>query len=208
MLSLIELARVRPFLFHLTAQQNVPRIRELRRLDCATTLLKAAGKSESGKAKRESHVVVSIDGHNILIRDQRPLHRGNAALADGWSFVDLVECLNGHVFFWPGTERGPIAYGVRHFERYATENPAVLRVRTESLAGALKLDPYYCRFNSGSPRYNNGKASPRGPDTFVSARHWSRRASEIVEVTFRKYITLPLDTEVSDSPSGPWSPLA
>ena len=44
---------------------------------------------------------------------------------NGFVFEDLVEILNGRVFFWPGAVGGPISYGVRHFERYQNEKPVI-----------------------------------------------------------------------------------
>src|SRR5687767_6744778 len=95
--------------------------------------MNAAGRTSAVAQRRRDHFVVNVDGEAVHIRDQAPLHRGNVRLEGGWSFDDLVRAINGRVFFWPGTERGPINYGIRHFERYETEQPAILRVSAEEL---------------------------------------------------------------------------
>ena len=125
-----------------------------------------------------------------MLRDQAPLREGNAALDGGWTFADLVEDLNGRVFFWPGTERRPIPDGQRHFERYADESIAVLMVDTTALFAA-NGGATFCRYNSGSPRWSGGRPSPRGPGTFVAAADAPFTAGQVVEVTFRNTVVLP-----------------
>ena len=148
---------------------------------------------------------VVIDGTQIMLRDQRPLHRGNMQLSRGHTFEEFVESLNDRVFFWPGAQRGPISYGIRHFEAYRDEQPSILRVLAEHLLNANPdATPLFCRYNSGSPRCSYGKKSPRGPSTFLAARNFGESPASVVEVTFLTSLALPPETEYGIHPGGPW----
>lgn len=134
-----------------------------------------------------------------MLRDQMPLHPGNMAIDDGLGFADVVEMLNERVFFWPGSEAGPIESGRRHFQRYGEEDCRVLVIPTESM---FRANPgtraEFCRFNSGSPRWTGGRASPRGKRTFRRAFEFDGTASDVVEVTWVGRVALPPDSRVVD----------
>lgn len=156
--SLSKFAGARPHSYHLTAADNLVRICETGRMESAATLLGAAGRDDLIRERRREHVRVEVDGQTLWLRDQKPLHAGNVSFEPGWTFSDLVESLNRLVFFWPGTAAGPNDYGVRHFERYASEGPVLLRAPTAALFGENPhTQPLFCGFNSGSPRYTNGR---------------------------------------------------
>jgi hypothetical protein len=112
------------------------------------------------------------------------------------------------VFFWPGTADGPIAYGVRHFGRYAPEQPAILRIPTGSLIAANPdIELRFSRCNSGSPRWSRGIPGKRGDNTFQSSDAFSLGPTRVVEVTVRGSVVLPQDTSRGPHPAGPWTPL-
>lgn len=206
--SIEEFIRLRPFLYHLTASNNLIRIRRTRHLDSAARILIDAGRPAALRSKRQRHELVQIGSEIVYIRDQAPLHAGNAALSGGWTFEDFVEHLNQKVFFWPGTSRGPISYGLRHYERYRSEEPAIIRVPTTSIFNANKNDdrpPLFCRFNSGSPRCSNGQPSPRSPMTFGRAAQVEFGVSRVVEVAFNDVAALPMDAQIGRAPMGPWT---
>lgn len=206
--TLDQLAALRPYVYHLTARENLPRIQRTRALACTSHLLLAAGRSDILTARRRTHVPVTMADGVVLLRDQAPLHKGNMALEAGWTFEDFVRTLNDRVFFWPGGADGPIDYGRRHFSRYISEEPVLLRIPTHQLLADNDHDMIeLCRFNSGSPRWNSGRASPRGPDTFVAAEQASFRPSNVVEVTVLEKVDLPSETEWGTHFSGPWEPL-
>lgn len=167
--------------------------------------MKMGGREELIRKRRPGPEPVTVDGETIVLRDQHPLHAGNAKFPRGYSFEDLVENLNRRIFFWPGTATTIVPSGLRHFEYYRKEKPILLRVKFQSLLdsnpGAIAL---FCRFNSGSPRCVHGKKSPRGPNTFVSAEEFRETPSRVVEVTFNGPLTLPPDTEFGRRPKGPW----
>jgi hypothetical protein len=158
--------------------------------------------------RRQKHEKVAVSGKVITIRDQAPLHRRNMALPSGYAFEKFIESLNRRIFFWPGTLEKPISYGLRHFERYREEKPAILRISFQSLIDSNpRIEAHYCRYNSGSPRCSYGRKSPRGPNTFQPADEFEGRPDEVVEVTFNQPLTLPANTNISAYPTGPWKQL-
>jgi len=199
----------RPYLFHLTARDNLACIQEMRELLPTCSLLERAKEGEWRGKKRPGHIPVQLGRRVIWLRDQMPLHAGNMSLPPKWGFADLVELLNERVFFWPGRPNGlPISYGDRHFERYRNDAPVILRIPTaDALRANLNLAPEFSRFNSGSPRCSGGRPSPRGPRTFLSNADADFTVRTIVEVTFRGPFQLPPSTQRSDLPTGPWDPV-
>lgn len=203
-----QFTRTRPVLFHLTDRRNLEEIRKSRALHSAARLMRKAGDISFLRQRRTQSIEVQFAAVTIVIRDQQPLHSGNMVVEGGWSFEDVVQAINERVFFWPGTQGGPIGHGRRHFERYLNEGPAILRVSTAGLYLANPgAAPLYCRYNSGSPRCSNGVGSPRGPSTFVSSAEAEFVSSKVVEVTYLNHATLPALVEVSESIFGPWRKL-
>jgi hypothetical protein len=200
--------RVRPRLFHLTSQQNVNRIRYLKCLYPAATLIEESQQLHLRHVKRIDHAPIAIDGQRVFLRDQKPFHSGAVDFESGWDEARFIGYMNEHVFFWPGRESGPVVAGMNHLGRYASENPLLLSVSSHSLIDNNGvLEPLFCRFNSGAPRTVQGRHSPRGATTYVPAREFRGTAGDVVEVVFRSHVTLPLDTEVASSYAGPWSRL-
>lgn len=203
-----QFASVRPYVYHLTARQNLYRLRRTARLESATRLLTAAGNEGMLSQKRRQTVEVAVNGETIFVRDQAPLHAGNIRFEGGWDMQDLLSDLNSRVFFWPGSAQGPISYGLRHFQRYELEQPILLRVGFLSLIEANNgSQPMFCRFNSGSPRCSKGVGSSRGPNTFTAAHGADFTPGKVVEVTYLNEALLPADAQIADLPNGPWTPL-
>jgi hypothetical protein len=203
--TLERYSEVRPFLYHLTARGNVERIRSVGRLESTSVLLEAADLSHDVRTHRSEKLPIRVGAHEVLVRDQAPLHVGNIDFQGGWDLSDLVENLNRRVFFWSGWEHKPVDYGRNHFERYKHEQPAILRVRFDSLrARNTRRTPRFCRFNSGAPRCSQGRRSPRGPETFLPANRCPYTSKDVVEVTFLEEVILPADTEFSERPDGGW----
>lgn len=206
--TLQKFQSLRPYLFHLTDQRNIDRIRRTGQLVSATRLLRAAKEHAVISAKRPECMPVTVDGDEVWIRDQRPLHAGNVGFQDGWTFEDLLKSLNDKVFFWPGTGSGPISYGIRHYERYAADSPVLLRLRSSQvLTVNATATPLFCRYNSGSPRWTNGVASPRGPRTFVRCTEAEFSAAAVVEFVISDKVAIPSCAELASSFTGPWKPL-
>ena len=94
-----------PYFYHLTFASNLRSIRETGRLDSASALAVKAGRSDLLRCRRSKHVPIMVGGVEIRLRDQAPLHAANVGFEEGWTLEDLVELLNGFVFFWLGTPR-------------------------------------------------------------------------------------------------------
>ena len=205
--TLANLIKLRPYLYHLTYAQNLQRIRENACLETAHTLFQAAGlPGHVSRERRKTKTETQIGQERVGIRDQAPLHKGNVRLLGGWTFEDLLFALNNKIFFWPGSITGPIAYGIRHFERYESEGPVILKIPTQTLICTNNSHhPKFCKYNSGAPRCTKGLGSPRGPNTFIAANVAPFRASAVIEVTFDNSVNLPPTTQVGLSPSGPWT---
>ena len=123
-------------------------------------------------------------------------------------FVDFVSHLDDHVFFWPGSQDGPVPSGRRHFERYVKEKPIILRVTlTDLLAANRGTSPLFCKYNSGAPRCSYGNKSPRGPETFVPTSKFCFTPTEVNEVTFKSPVKLPSSVHAASYPIGGWQPL-
>lgn len=205
--TLKDFGRCRPYLFHLTHEMNVPRIRKTRELLSAAELMRRAGDLTLLKEKRAEGVFVQVDDVSVHIRDQAPLYENNMFLDDGLTFADWIGTLNGLVFFWPGKLEGPIIYGKNHYKRYRSSSPRVLRIEFQSIVAVNYSQPLFCKYNSGSPRCSNGQRSSRGKDTFVAAAAATFSPSDAVEVTFSNRVKLPDDVRVSESTTGPWRQL-
>ena len=206
--DLLAYGSLRPYLYHLTARANLPRIRQLRVLESAASLAQQANESAIIEARRATHVPLLVGGERVELRDQSPLHARNMRLEDGWTFERFIAHLNERVFFWPGRDAGPNDYGRRHFNRYETEKPVIVRVTFASLIAANPhVTPLFAKFNSGSPRWSGGAPPVRGSRTFVAADVAPFSAGDVVEVTFQGRVQLPADAMIADSPDGAWSAL-
>lgn len=195
----------RPYAYHLTAESNLPGIRQSGELLSAAQHLGSAGALDRCHEKRADHVSLQTPQGKVTLRDQAPLYAGNVQLDDGWSFSDLVSYINQHVFFWPGGSDGPIASGKRHFARYAHERNVIIRVATASLFRANEGNmPLFCRYNSGAPRVSGGKYSPRGADTYVAADRFQGPSSKVVEFVFRDRAVLPGDCDFRAGDEDQW----
>lgn len=190
-----QFIKTRPWLYHLTDTRNAERILSQKQMHPASALLYAAGRPDLLSVRRRESEIITFDGQQVHIRDQQPLHAGNALLEGGWSFGRLVEELNHRVFFWPGNETAPISYEINHFKRYKCHPCSVLAILTEALfVSNSTITPDFCRYNSGSPRCrtsHHGLGSPRGPHTFVPADRFEGTPGAVVEVTFRHAVSLP-----------------
>ena len=205
-LSLSRLVQLRPFAFHLTSRGNLQSIRNRGRLLSTSELLTLAKRPELVRDHRPRSIYVQIGRERIQLRDQAPLKRGNVSLTPAWHWGDVLELLNGRVFFWPGTATGPISSGVRHFQRYAKDDVAILRVPTSDLLRANPATPpEFCRWNSGAPRWSRGRRPVRDANTFVRAEWASYTAAAVVEITFPRAAILPPSTRVAGAAMARWT---
>ena len=201
-----EFVALRPYLYHLTARANLPTIRKGGRLESAERLLVRGGHKHLVTQRRPDCVTIVIDGATVIVRDQRPLYRGNIDFEDGWVFNDVIRYLNQHVFFWPGTAEKISDYGARHYGRYTEEGPVVLRFSTRAIIDRNPdSSPLFCRYNSGSPRCVGGKKSSRGANTFLAGEVAPFSPGNVVEVVFKHSVSLPA-FDVGTFCAGRWQP--
>lgn len=190
--TLKKFLELRPYLYHLTAQENRDEILYSRILYPAAKLLAKGNRTQENGIRRVDHLPIEIKGEQTILRDQKPLHKGNVEWEENWDLKRFVKLLNSRVFFWPGDEKGPVASGRNHFKCYAEERPAILRFSTLELINFNKrLAPEFCRYNSGSPRMVLGRKSPRGRATFRTAKEIACTPGQVVEVTFPGTVQLP-----------------
>lgn len=194
-------AEIRPYLYHSTSIRNLAAIRDTRKLRSASAL------SDHTLQNTDRRVAPTPVGSaaTVWLQTQRPLHKGNIALEGGFSFSDLVCLLNSKVFFWPGSENGPIPHGQRHLAGNDWRSAAAtLRVPTRALMSQNSRPAMYCAYNSGSPRCVGGRKSPRGPGTFASAGEFERTAGDVIEVVFSDEVELPNSTQRWDVTNSRW----
>ena len=198
----------RPYAFHLTARSNLAQLRGSRTLHPAFKLFQFAGRSDLARSRRRTSVVLNGGPRSVQVRGQGPLHKGSIAFEDGWELDDLVGHVNQHVFFWPGTDSGPIREGQNHFHRYRHEQPVFLRIPTIDLLQAnLSLPPLLCKYNSGAPRCSRGNRSPRGRNVYTPVHAFSGGVARVKELVFCGTIVFPERVEIGSGPKGPWSNL-
>ena len=89
----------RPYLFHLTDRANLSGIRASNTIECASALLSRGRDRALLTVRRDSHRTIEFDTHQVLIRDQKPLHEGAIAFETGWNLPRFVQHVNDHVFF-------------------------------------------------------------------------------------------------------------
>ena len=207
-----DLCRLRPFVYHLTAASNLASIVRAGQLEATGRLFERAGRAGDARlrSRRPAALSLELDGEPIAIRDQKPLHERCIAFEPGWDMARLVERLNELVFFWPGTERGPIRPGQGHFELYRGQGEAlrILRVPTAALLEAnAARGPLLSRCNSGAPSRFQKPGAPRGGATFVPVERADFSPAQVVELVFERSARLPPETRVGTTPQGPWRAL-
>ena len=204
--QLDEFVRLRPFAYHVTHRENVRLLKASGTLRTAASIIQEAGAVHLLGLRRENETVVQLPEGPVVLKDQRPLIAANLALPANWSVADFVEYLNSFVYFWPGWDRGLIGPGQRLLSHYEEDGPGVLRCSTADLIAANPhVVPEFCPYNSGAPRYHSGKRAFRGPNLFMDAARFPRRASEVVELAFRGDIALPQSTQLRTDVG--WTPL-
>lgn len=185
--------KLRPFVYHVTHRDNIPRLRKMRLVEPASNMLQACGKEELIRKKREEVVLLQIDGHRVVINDQAPLNSKNIELFGFMSDRDLIEFVNRLVFFWPGTAEGPVNRGANFVDHYRDRGRTVLKIPTRELID-LNGEPLLCHFNFGAPRMQHGNPFPRSRDFFQTCDRFPRTAGKVVEVAFGSSVRLPAQT--------------
>lgn len=127
----------------------------------------------------------------------------------GPTIQDYLDELNQRVFFWPGTLKGPVPSGRRHFGRYSKEDDAfVIRAPLDPVLDAnTDRVLFVAKCNSGAARHHGSQPARRGPKTFVTLDEALFPPSLVVELSFLDRVELPRESQFSNSLQGPWQPL-
>lgn len=205
-MNINKFIKLRPYLYHLTDRENLDNILSLKRLLSTTTIISKSDildKDGFLTSKRATHTEIYINATKYKIRDQRPISilALGKCVDGGWSASDFIASLNKRVFFWPTITRLNT-----HYQRYRSEDPIIIRMRTEKLF-EINKNPRFCRLNSGATRANShlgGIAPARGPNTFLTAEYYSLTPGSVVEVTFEDFCDLPESLHLGNTPYGPW----
>ena len=200
-------AKLRPYLYHLTDENNIPNIIGTKILFSTKRIVldsKIENKNQLLRGRRPDHRRVIVDGFEYRIRDQRPISMLalSKCLTHNWLPGDFIEHINKRVFFWCTIDRLS-----RHFDRYQHERPRILRFNTLDILKLNGDSVEYCRLNSGATRPNSrlgGVAPYRGPDTFLKSNYYNLLPSSVVEVTVVDLCRLPDTCAISNNPSGNW----
>ena len=205
-----EFIRKRPYLYHLTSRDNIERIKESFLLKSSSTLISSSGLSDEDKeelkqSRRPEGRIISCNGNEVHIRDQKPLIEKSLrkCLTEGMTQEEYIKLLNSKVFFWPTKSRLK-----KHYGRYKNDNISIIRVSTKDL---FEINDHieYANINTGATRsvpFYRG-AHPRGPNTFIPASEYTFKTSKVAEVVFPDQCRLPENIEICDSPNGDWKGL-
>ena len=203
-----EFIAERPFLYHLTDEDNISGILTEGEIWSTKYIahLAIAKRSERKTyltTKRPKHSVLTVNGRKFKIRDQRPISIKilSKSLTDSWTTGDFLDHLNGRVFMWPTLDRLQ-----RHYNRYAHENPVILRFNTADVF-EINTSPQFCSINSGATRchpFYKGAAPPRGRKTFLPANKYLDGIKNVAEVTFPIKCLVPSNIWTARSPNGNW----
>lgn len=197
---------LRPYLYHLTDEENLESILKDRTLKSTATLVQEFHLDNADtflRKRRFGHKKIIYHNKTVIIRDQDPLFIKILAknLDGGWTVEDFIYSLNSRVFFW-ATEKDMRG----HYLRYENQKefPKILRFSTDEIFAANNSEPQFCRLNSGAPRcscYYPEGAPPRGENTFQRAKDYCYTPSSVREVTFLNTCALPKEIFLSSHPS-------
>ena len=201
-----ELNTIRPYVYHVSGAINFHSIQTSRQLKSARDLLINTRHKKLLLGRRSTSARIEIDGQTIEIRDHRPLIVASLSLPTGYSVDQFIAELNSRVFFWAGNAGGPIRSGQNHITRYSVESEVfIIRTKLDFLLRANPNNPIEVTFcNSGSARHNKGRPAYRSPNTFMPLNRATRKAADVVEVTFAGQANLPMETEYAKTLSGSW----
>lgn len=196
--------KLRPYLYHLTHQNNVPIILESGRLESTVRLterVQLADRDNFCRQRRGENVTIQNDTLSVVIRDQAQIIEDvlRRSLEPNCTYEQFIELLNSKVFFWP-TQHDVI----KHYGTYQAERPRVLRFNTSEVL-ALNQAPKFCKLNSGAPRCHPAyrpNAAPRGLNTFQLAANYGYAPSTVREVTFEHVVLLPETYWIAENPAG------
>ena len=135
---LARFVELRPYLYHTTSLANLALILKGLQLKSAATLIQESGRFALLRERRRDAVSLPLHKGTVTLTSQQPLSDGHCDMkGDPEAFANLVQQLNEHVFFWPGTERQMFGAGGGHSKSATGPNsPVTMRFATAELFGA------------------------------------------------------------------------
>jgi len=207
-LEAVELARRWPYCYHVTFSENLRSIVDSRALFSASTLLTNAGLEGHGRL-RASEQTIEVSGRLVVLRNQIALNPDELELSDKDTLEEYVSFLNQRTYFWPGTDAGPVADGLRLIAAHgALRPPIVIRTRTLSLIEENRNQTIQvATFNTGASwRLREGK-SWRARDAVVPLAKYADDPGAIAELSYLSGARLPRDCEYSTPSHEGWHKL-
>lgn len=204
----IELARQWPYCYHVTFSENLRSIADTRTLYSASTLLSDAGLDGHSRLRGSEHTI-ELGGRLAVLRNQIALNPDELELPDRDTFEEYVFFLNQRTYFWPGTDAGPVADGLRLIAAHgALRPPIVIRTRTMSLIEENRNQTIQvATCNTGASwRRRDGKTW-RARDAVVPLVKYVDDPSAIVELSYLSSARLPRDCEYSTPSVEGWQKL-
>jgi hypothetical protein len=201
-----ELFTVWTHCYHVTSAANSASIRQSRVLQTAHDLFIQAKREDLLNQRRTEDVLLLIEGERrVSIRNQCPLDPDSLDLGPICTLSEYIECLNSHVYFWPGTASGPIDDGVRMCEKSSCGRSIILKVPTQSLFNAnRKTSVRVSTCNTGVAWRDGEVKSRRNPDVFEPIADFSEDPRRICEISFSSNMHLSEDVEYTANLAGPW----
>ena len=173
-----ELARLRKVLFHASSYGAWPTIAELG-LRTTGELLAASGLARPAAARTKNIDVILESGHNVTIRDQRPMVRAKIeAHLDGISVREWLDILNERVFLFVRQKELTAMLG-RYQE---AEGQDVVVFDTSKLLAATATRMEVSTVNSSEP-VPWTRCPCRSRSTFLPIGSYSGSVGDIEEAT-------------------------
>lgn len=206
----------RPWLYHFTTPQNVDLLRSERAMLSAAAWVVRANAFRPqiedpyaylGAPRLQSRMLEIDHRRTVTLNDQLPIQHPKQCNNLQGTYSDFLRCLNGYVFFWPGTDERPRPTGnlaSRFAARYAAFG--LVRVLVAPLWHRRNSPIRFCRYNSGAPQART--KAPRGPQIFVTCDAADYDERGVAEVVFPNRVDLPPDTQWRPPGEGStWEPL-
>ena len=151
-----------PWLYHFTTPRNVDLLRAERAMLSAAAWVDRANAFRPqiedphgylGAPRLQCRTFDIYHDRTVTLNDQLPIQYAGQCNNLQGTYPDFLRCLNGYVFFWPGSDEGPKPTGKlasRFASRYAAFG--LLRVSAAPLWPQYGSPIRFCRYNSGAPQ--------------------------------------------------------
>lgn len=201
-----DLVRRWPWAYHITFAVNLASIAEQRHLYSASRLMQDAGYAADPN-RRLGDQCLALHGHQVTLRNQSALDPMALALPDGECLDEYISFLNRRVYFWTGTNRGPVADGLRMLDTHRAR-AVLIRVPTKFLVEQNARVPIsLSNCNTGASWLNCGSKTSRTRKHVQCLQQFRGDLDEVVELSYEDFAVLPPTSECAEHLVGPWRSL-